>query len=155
MRLDCSGRISIQNGIGTFGVVILSLAQAQHSSTDAKGEETAVSVSCFLPCSLPFSNQVHISAQDSANPGESSLDAFASHAATWAKQCLAFRSSKTWSPTRPCCRDNLFLAHSITKAVGSEMICQSNPDPFSPTMRTILEEFGKKPKHDFTISNQF
>ena len=42
-----------------------------------------------------------------------------------------------------------------TKAVGSEMICQSNPDPFSPTMRTLLEQFGKKPKHDYTISNQF
>ena len=28
MRLDCSGRISIQNGIGTFGVVILALTQA-------------------------------------------------------------------------------------------------------------------------------
>ena len=28
MRLDCSGRISIQNGIGTVGIVILSLAQA-------------------------------------------------------------------------------------------------------------------------------
>ena len=29
------------------------------------------------------------------------MDAFASLAASWAKQCLAFRSSKTWSPTRP------------------------------------------------------
>ena len=28
MRMDCSGRISIQNGIGSFGVVILSLTQA-------------------------------------------------------------------------------------------------------------------------------
>eukprot|EP00435_Cladocopium_sp_Y103_P022519 s4743_g5.t1 len=44
-----------------------------------------------------------------ANPEESSLDAFASHAATWAKQCLVFRSSKTWSPTRPCCPANVFL----------------------------------------------
>ena len=31
---------------------------------------------------------------------KSSLAAFASQAVIWAKQCLAFRSSKTWSPTR-------------------------------------------------------
>ena len=32
----------------------------------------------------------------------SSLTAFTAQAAIWAKQCLAFRSTKTWSPTRQC-----------------------------------------------------
>ena len=40
--------------------------------------------------------------QDPAAAAARSLDGFASQAATWAKQCLAFRSSKTWSPTRQC-----------------------------------------------------
>ena len=38
--------------------------------------------------------------QDPAGAAARSLDDFASQAAAWAKQCLAFRSSKTWSPTR-------------------------------------------------------
>ena len=107
---------------------------------------------------MPSLNPLQISTQDSANPEESSLDSFASHAATWAKQCLAFRSSKTWSPTRPCCRDTVYSQPTVgpqhqepTRAVGSEMICLSNSDPFSPKMRTLLEQFGKRPKHDLSI----
>ena len=38
--------------------------------------------------------------QDPAGAAARSLDDFASQAAAWARQCLAFRSSKTWSPTR-------------------------------------------------------
>ena len=44
--------------------------------------------------SPPFLDRSSARARDS-------LDAFVAQAATWAKQCLLFRSSKTWTPTRP------------------------------------------------------
>ena len=42
--------------------------------------------------------------QVATESAQSSLAAFASQAVIWAKQCLAFRSLKTWSPTRRCSR---------------------------------------------------
>ena len=45
-------------------------------------------------------HQTSLVCQDPAGATARALDDFASQAATWAKQCLAFRSSKTWSPTR-------------------------------------------------------
>eukprot|EP00434_Breviolum_minutum_P004756 symbB.v1.2.004190.t1/scaffold233.1/size288367/21 len=48
-----------------------------------------------------------------------SLDDFASQAATWAKECLAFRSSKTWSPTRQCPRR--FVVCLICKYYGCHL----------------------------------
>ena len=100
MHLGCSD-LTIQNGIGTTCLLKLPFFSHKANSTDERVKRR-LSGSYFL-CSLPSLDPLQISAQDSANPEESSLDAFASHAATWAKQCLAFRSSKTWSPTRPCC----------------------------------------------------
>ena len=39
--------------------------------------------------------------QDAARSADdASLDTFAAAAATWAQQCLAFRKTKTWTPTR-------------------------------------------------------
>ena len=54
--------------------------------------------------------------QDPAGAAAKSLDDFASQAATWAKQCLAFRSSKTWSPTR---QSSCFLTGLIWRLNGS------------------------------------
>ncbi|CAL1149074.1 unnamed protein product, partial [Cladocopium goreaui] len=93
--------------------------------------------------------------EDSANPEESSLDAFASHAATWAKQCLAFRSSKTWSPTRPCCPANFFLR------LANET--PSPPPPDAPAcvlrltghgLRCLQRSHEKHDLHSMTFQSQ-
>ncbi|CAK9029596.1 Uncharacterized protein SCF082_LOCUS18862, partial [Durusdinium trenchii] len=47
--------------------------------------------------------------KEAASADDASLDTFAAAAATWAQQCLAFRKTKTWTPTRPCCPANFFV----------------------------------------------
>ncbi|CAK9075889.1 unnamed protein product [Durusdinium trenchii] len=62
-------------------------------------EEHIVDASSILPPSK----------EEGASADDASLDTFAAAAATWAQQCLAFRKTKTWTPTRPCCPANFFV----------------------------------------------
>eukprot|EP00435_Cladocopium_sp_Y103_P069308 s1156_g33.t1 len=93
--------------------------------------------------------------QDLIDADESSLDAFASQAAAWAKQCLAFRSSKTWSPNRPCCPANVFLS----SASGTP----SPPQPDAPAcvlrltghgLRCLQRFYNKQSLHSMVLQSQ-